>query len=250
MLWVHELDHTVGRIVSERRRDHLLAQTDRIVAVGPAVGTMVRDRWGVPPSDVTVLPSFADAPDPREQPPTGPHEVVAIGSLTARKAPDLFVAVVAYLARHHGPVDAAWVGGPLDGPTAALVRHDLGDSGAGRVTELVGEVDDTLPWLPADGVLVHVAREDPAPLVVLEAALRAVPVVTWDGGGAAELAHLAGRPDLVVPPGDVAALARRIAHLLDDAGDRARAGAALAAAAKARTTGAVAPRLLDAITDG
>ena len=249
VVWVHELDHVADRIVARAERDRLLAATDHLLAEGDRVATMLVARWRVPSGVVSTVPSFADAP-PSDAAPGPGHHVVAVGSLTPRKGPDAFVAAVAELRRRRPDLRAAWVGGPTGSPTAALVEHDIAAADLGGAVELVGEVDDASPWLPAAGVLLHAAREDPDPIAVVEAALRGVPVVTWDTGGAADLLRRAGLDHLVAAPGDVLGLAERVEALLADPSARADAGAALRRAAAARTTEASAPALLAAIIGG
>ena len=96
--------------------------------------------------------------------------------------------------------------------------------------------------------MVHTAREDPSPLAVIEAGLRAIPVVTWDTGGAADLLRAAGLGHLVAPAGDVVGLASRALGLLEDPRARQAAGSALRAAALQQTTDHMAPLVLEAVT--
>ncbi|HWJ63311.1 MAG TPA: glycosyltransferase family 4 protein [Acidimicrobiales bacterium] len=251
VLWLHELDGVADRIVAPADRALLLDATDHIVAVGDRVARQVTDRWGVDPDRVSVVGSFVDAPGSAGTPAAGPSpEVVAVGSLVPRKGAEHVVALAALLRRDRPALRTAWVGGPLDGPYADLVRHDVRSAGLEGSFDLVGLVDDVDPWWPTDGVLVHLAREDPAPLVVLEAGLRSVPVVTWDTGGAADLLRAAGLDHLVAAPGDLVAVAEAVATLLDDPGGRAEAGRALRDATAPRTTDALAPVLLDALVGG
>ena len=88
--------------------------------------------------------------------------------------------------------------------------------------DLPGEVEDPAPWLARATVLVSTAREDPFPLVGLEAGAAGVPVVAFDSGGLTEL--LADGRGTVVGPLDVAAMVDAVVAMLGDP-----TGAALAA---------------------
>jgi glycosyltransferase involved in cell wall biosynthesis len=248
VLWAHELDHVVERVVPDDLRRRLLAVTDHVVAEGDRVAEMVTSRWHVPDERVSVVDSFLDDGPPPVAAEGADLDVVGVGSLTWRKGPDAFAAVVAELRRHRPEVRAAWIGGPLDSEVAGLVQADpaAAPDAPDAPVHLAGEVDDVGPWLPSGGVLVHPAREDPSPVAVLEAARAAVPVVTWDTGGAADLLRSAGLGHLVAPPGDVLGLARRVDALLADRRARDEAGLALQAAAAARTTSVAGPLLLAA----
>jgi glycosyltransferase involved in cell wall biosynthesis len=243
--WVHELDGVADRVVAPGRRAELLRQTDQFVAEGDRVAEMVCERWGVPTDRVAVVDSFIDHAE--HGPATGTRQVIGVGSLVPRKAAESFVDLVAQLHRTDPELRAAWVGGDLHTPYASLVRADIDAAGLTDILELTGSVDDVGPWWPAAGVLVHTAREDPAPLVVVEAAQRGIPVVTWSGGGAGDLLVRAGCEALTVEPGDLLALARTTRELLDDPDRRDAIGRDLRRAAAGRTTEVQGPRLLAAV---
>jgi glycosyltransferase involved in cell wall biosynthesis len=254
VLWLHELDGVADRILPPAERAALLQQTRAVVAVSDRVADMVTERWGVDPHRVAIVPSFVDAPptvpSSRTTDAAGAPEVVAVGSLVPRKGAEHVVGLVAMLRRSRPELRAAWVGGDLTTPYADLIATDVATAGLEGAFALPGEVPDVGPWWPADGVVVHLAREDPAPLVAIEAALRGIPVVTWDTGGAADLVRSAGLTDLVVAPGDLVAAADAVERLLADARARQAAGTALRDAAAVRVTARVAPALLAAFTDG
>ena len=73
--------------------------------------------------------------------------------------------------------------------------------------EVVGEVEDTHPWLEeADVVLVPSDEPEPFGLVAIEAFARGRPVVGSSGGGLADIIEH-GRTGWLFPPGDAPALA-------------------------------------------
>jgi len=243
--WVHELDRLADVLVAPDQRSALIAATDRFLAAGPAVARMLVERWGIAPARVATVPPLVEPPAPGA--PRSERRVLGAGALVPRKGADLFVSVLASLDPPLTAEGAAWVGGPDDGAYATQVRSDLRRAGLDGRVHLVGPVPTLEPWWPADGVLLHPAREDPAPLVVAEAALRAVPVATWTTGGAADLLRDAGCAHLVAPAGDVVGLAERLARLLADADERRAVGRALADAAAPQLVDRAAPRTLAAI---
>ena len=91
-------------------------------------------------------------------------------------------------------------------------------------------------------VLVLASHAEGQPLVVLEAMARGLAVVATSVGGVPELVD-DGRTGLLVPPRDPDALAAALRRVLDDAGLRARLGAAAREAARAHDPDAVAARL-------
>ena len=101
------------------------------------------------------------------------------------------------------------------GPDAAELRSLADRLHVGHQVELIGRVEpDEVPRLLARSTaLVMPSRYEGLPLVALEAAWSARPVVAMAGPGLAE-AVVDGETGLLVPPGDVAGLARCMAELL------------------------------------
>ena len=261
---VHELEFALSRSLPAGQ-EHLLTRPDRFVAVSEAVAHnlvhchgIARERIGVHHGfvDDTPVPA-ATAPATlraRLGIPTGSPVVGAVGDLIWRKGPDLFVALARALDRAGGesapPVHLVWVGGAPGRGMWAETQHDLRAVGLTGRVHLVGEQELVADWHALFDVFVLTSREDPFPLVALEAVQAGRPVVAFDQGGAPELLTPAGDEPagVLVPPLDVSAMAAAIAGLLADPDARAALGAAGATRVSSRyVTSAVAPRLLDEI---
>jgi glycosyltransferase involved in cell wall biosynthesis len=108
----------------------------------------------------------------------------------------------------------------------------------------LGELEDPLPHLAAADVLVMTSREDPRPMVPMEAALVGTPTAGFSVGGLIDMnAHGAA---LVAPYPDVVGLAERIGDLLDDAGLRAAtAGRAAERASSEQGIDVVGPQFVE-----
>ena len=120
------------------------------------------------------------------------------------------------------PVRVLVVGGKrLGGWRRTAARLGLADAVC-----FVGPIDDVLPYYAAADVYVHPTIYDTCSLVVLEAAACGLPVVTTRCNGAAELFHDGDDIHLIAEPGDDAALAAKIATLLDPAARSATGAAA------------------------
>jgi len=113
---------------------------------------------------------------------------------------------------------------PKDGAYAAALEQRAAEPDlAGRV-RFLGFVADPLARVRDWSVAVSASIDPEAgPLTALEAMSVGVPFVATDHGGVTELLGDAG---LLVPPGDVDALADAISRLLDDPELRARCRAA------------------------
>lgn len=137
--------------------------------------------------------------------------VGACGTPDHRKGVDLFGEIAARV----DLADFVWVGGDApagmrDGPV-----------------RFVPATSNPFPLLQSFDVLAVTSREDPFPLVVLEAMALGTPVVAFDVGGLREQVGDAG---VLVPAGDVDAFVGALRTLLAD--DAARGALAVAAVAR------------------
>jgi glycosyltransferase involved in cell wall biosynthesis len=150
----------------------------------------------------------------REDLGVGSHQrlVVGCGEASWRKGADLFTDTVRRL-REHEDLRFAWIGRRPRG-FARRLDHDLARTGLSDAVVWTGELDQPDTHLAAADVLVMTSREDPQPLVPLEAAHLGTPTVAFDVGGLAELG--AAGAALTVPFPDTTALAASIVKLLDD----------------------------------
>lgn len=256
---VHELEFALSRSLPVGQ-EALLRRPDRYVAVSSAVADNLVERHGIERDRVKVHHGFVDdvRPAPVLRPddlrrrlgiPDGVPVVGAVGDLIWRKGPDLFVALAASLDRANGgpPPHFVWVGGAPGRGVWHETAADIAQRGlAGRV-HLVGEQDHPRDWYDLFDVFVLTSREDPFPLVALEAAQAGRPVVAFDQGGAPELLTPPGEAPVgvVVAALDVGALGEAVGGLLGDPAAAAALGAGAAArVAERHVTSVAAPGLL------
>ena len=139
--------------------------------------------------------------------------VAAAGTADRRKGVDLFLELGILLQELcERPICMPWFGHLLE-PDRAWLEHDgrLAASGV----RFVGPIDNLAELMPGVDVFCLTSREDPFPLVMLEAAASGVPVAAFHGsGGADEL--LADGVGLLSPYLDLVEMARGVARLLGD----------------------------------
>lgn len=140
--------------------------------------------------------------------------VGSCGTIDWRKAVDLFLGMAWRLTtRNKGErVTFVWVGG--DGRAIAKATQEAAAMGIGDSVRFVGIQHDPIDWFRLMDVFVLPAREDPFPLVCLEAASVRCPIVAFDNGGMPEL--LVQGCGFVASYPDVNELAEKVARLLDD----------------------------------
>jgi glycosyltransferase involved in cell wall biosynthesis len=202
----------------------VLRWMDAVVCVSAAQARRVR-RALVPARLVHVIPNaidpapFAD-PDPlyREKLQAffgrpRRHLVIAAGRLSPEKGFANLIDAVAQLVRRGGPEADLGVVIFGEGPLRQALGQQIAERGLQAHVVLAGfstEVERYLPWCD---LTVLPSYTEGMPTAVLESLAAGVPVVATAVGGTPEVLE-DGVHGYLVPPGDPAALARRMADLL------------------------------------
>lgn len=229
VVYCHELDHVADRVATPGH-GRLRARADHYVAAGPAVARMLVDRWHLDSASVTTIDEFVDRDRLAAQGTSDARRrtardrlgldadrplVVSVGNAGPRKGTDLFIALMAALTRRRPDVSGIWVG-EMSGTAREEATVDIAEARVGDAIRVVPSVDDPTDWYDAADVVVSTAREDPFPIVALEAAARGRAVAAFRSGGIVDVLDGSGVASLVAEAGDVLGLARRIDDVLDD----------------------------------
>lgn len=261
---VHELEWWLGYKTEPSQLDVTKRVTDRYVACSRAALENLVETHGVQRERVTLCHAFIEldeialsrararrqATRHRLSIPGDAPVVGAIGTMDWRKGPDLFVQLAHHVTRRlpRPEVHFLWAGGDTRGPVRGGLLADARKLGLGQRIRFVGPSDEPAELVAAMDVFALTSREDPFPLVMLEAAAAGLPIVCFDGGG--------GAPEFVLPDAgvtagylDVAAMADAVVHLLENEEERRRMGRVAATRVRDRHTVARAGPILAGVID-
>jgi glycosyltransferase involved in cell wall biosynthesis len=220
LLHVHESGAVATRLLAAVRAPQLDGVT--LVACSSSVQA---DLTAVVRRPVALLPSVPDGSSVRrlaEEPAEPSYNdsdlvVGCCGTVEYRKGPDLWMTIASRVV-HAVPcqrVRFVWLGEVVEPlPTENLTEAEA---------EFIGPAANPYPHLRRFDIATLPSRDDPFPLVVLEAMLLGTPVVAFDVGGVAEQIGDAG---IVVPAGDIDAFAAAVLKLITDEDTRKRLGTA------------------------
>jgi glycosyltransferase involved in cell wall biosynthesis len=253
---VHELEFLFG-METESALSRLLAGTRQFIACSNAVRENLIRNHAVPASQIETIHESIPVADiraerTREQVlrelhiPDDALLIMGTGNASWRKGTDLFIQLARAVCRQRSHAYFAWIGGGwyLD---VAQFEHDVRLAGLTEKIRFTGAVLKPADYLAAADVFVLTSREDPYPLVCLEAAAVAKPIVCFAGAG--------GMPEFVeedcgyvVPYLDIMAMADRVVPLLDSLECRVTMGAAARRKVTQRhDIGRAAPRIMEVI---
>ena len=189
---------------------YLVRRSTAVISLGGKLTTILEGLVSGTTTRVVVLPNAVDALDAKALPVADhrPLRVLFVGRFAFNKGIDVLMAVARRLMQEGRTDDFRFqlVG---DGPLLADYRA----MGLPANVELMGRVDDTgLDTLyRACDVLVLPTRFEGMPTVVLEAMVRARPIIVSDVGATAELVDEAN--GYLLPPGDADELHRALLSL-------------------------------------
>lgn len=158
-----------------------------------------------------------------------PSDAVVIGGvgwIQWRKGSDLFVQLASLTRKSFNRKDIhfLWLGGDSESPNYRQFMFDIVQAGLTDGVHFAGHTKDPYPYYAIMDLLAMVSREDPFPLVNMEAGLLGIPMVCFENSGGSEewAARGCGR---IVPYLDLEAFARELMDMLADPAARAEMGA-------------------------
>lgn len=227
----HELDHTLRTLVGPLGFDLLRRHIDHWIACSAGVRTALINGHGVAARHVDVVyecvpaaalaTHHADRAALRQRLRVGPETFViaCCGTLDWRKGADLVVPLLQALRRRAPSIDLClvWLGADPRRAEHARLVYECTQAGLTAHLRLVNPTSNIADGLTVSDVFALLSREDPFPLVMLEAAACGLPVVGFEGsGGVNEL--VTPQIGRLAPFLDVEVLAAQLLELAADRG--------------------------------
>lgn len=175
----------------------VLSLSDHFLAVSESVKRNLVKHHGVGEESITVVHGACDEPvadrgegSLRRQ--FGIREsdtlICGCGTMDWRKGFDLFLQVAHWVCSREGRLDIkfVWVGGPIRDSDAIEYDYEVENLGLNNCFFRTGQISSTSDVFAQCDIFFLSSREDPFPLVMLEASRQALPVVFFKGSGGAD----------------------------------------------------------------
>jgi len=256
---IHELATTI-RMYGEDNFNSVRRHTTRYIACAESVKTDLTSQWPIEPAAVDVVHEFvqlpaeaagADALRRRTRRQLGiPQDAFVVGGsgvVSWRKAPDLFIGLARAVKKRQpsANIHFVWVGALDAGIELPAIQHDLRGLGLETQVHFVGSQTNPLDYFRAFDVFAMVSREDPFPLVCLEAASLGTSILCFDyAGGMKEFVE--DDCGFVLPYQDLDAMAEAVLMLRQSEALRRHQGQRAAAKVRHRhDINRAAPKIVD-----
>ena len=202
----------------------VLRQADRITATSHFLSKVTTDLQRRVADEIAVIPFGVELPPQVEPAPAGPFKLCFIKAHRRKYGPDVLLRAVALVRSEMADIRLTLAG---EGELTSELRRLAADLDIHRQVDFVGFVpnDEIYSLLERHHIMVmpSVMDSESFGVAVLEASACARPVIASRVGGVPEVLK-DGETGLMVPPGDVAALAEAILKLARDPGVCARMG--------------------------
>ena len=257
VLYVHELETAIQIHTDPNDLAYELEKTSHVFCGSEAVRQNLIRRYHLTTDETSVLNSMIQTKTVLEKlTAVNQHEVRqqlgipvdalivgGCGNAEWRKGIDLFLLVAQHVLKTHPDIHFVWVGVPDTGEEARRLTYDLNRMAMANRVHLIPPSGTYLSYVACFDVFTLTSREDPYPLVILEAGLNHNPVLCFDDSG--------GSPDFVgtdtgclIPYLDLPAMAQAIINLSDTPAERARLGQLYYERAMAHDVAVLVPKLL------
>ena len=189
---------------------------DAVFAVSAKVAAHVTSVDGVPPNRVHVIYNGIDlAPPIPSNPMDSAPVVTTIGNIRHVKGHDILIQAAAQVVAEIPHVQFSIAGEILEPAYFSELESQVAALGLSSNFRFLGNVEDLPSLLAAATIFVLPSRSEGFSNALLEALSMGLPCVATDVGGNAEALD-DGSSGLIVPPEDVAALARALTRVLLD----------------------------------
>lgn len=236
---VHELENAIRERLRPEDIQRLVRHTTHFIACCSAVKNCLIGTLGVAGNTIDVVHEFVPSPpvgsinkiEARKRIPllhelqAGLRIVLGAGTTDWRKGPDLFVQLARHVIRERDMKDVhfVWIGGQTGDVEWTRLQHDVHKSRLAEHVHFIGTVTNAADYFAAADVFALTSREDPFPLVMLEAGIARTPTICFaDAGGAPEF--VGDDSGIVVPYLDLNAMADAVQTLLTDGRRRLQLG--------------------------
>jgi len=213
--WVHELENVIQLFNKEKGSEKSLKYSDHIIAASNAVKENLILNHSIAADKISVLYEMVTGRNEIQHAGNSSDFVVGgCGTLIYRKGFDLFLQVANIIVnkKEIKNIHFVWIGGDKDSFSYKEFKREIELLNLEQYIAITGETTSPFEYYNRMDLFLMTSREDPFPLVNLEAAQHGLPIICFDKSG--------GSPEFVTEDVgfvmnylDVEAMAGRIIEL-------------------------------------
>ncbi|MBD3750371.1 MAG: glycosyltransferase [Sphingobacteriales bacterium] len=186
---IHELDIALKQFCGEENFKKSVLFIDYFIAASETVKAFLIEKYSINPEKITVHYEYIPLIRPLENPSLLIDKfklnIFGSGTLDWRKGIDLFIQT-AFLLKKLNPklnYHFYWIGGKKNSLEYEKVIHDIKLAGLSSIITIIENCKNPLEYMQYADVFLLTSREDPFPLVCLEAASLGKPIICFKKAG-------------------------------------------------------------------
>lgn len=221
---VHEMEYALSSIMPKEVFISSCRNIHRFLVPSPAAAENLFVNYSVDANIVDVVPEPFSLAQPilsekniREELKTGDDTFIVMGAglISWRKATDIFIMIAKEVTKlSNQKIKFIWLG-ELYPPYYRCLIHDVEKLELSGIVEFVGPAKNISDYYRVADVFLLTSREDPYPLVCLEAASQGVPIICFDKSGGMQ-EFVKDDAGFVIPYLDIKAAAEKIVEMINN----------------------------------
>jgi glycosyltransferase involved in cell wall biosynthesis len=181
VLHIHELEIAINQFSNVKLLIESGKFIDHYIVVSNAVRNLLVQKFKMDENCISLIYGGVDPKPKIESKDLTVFTICGCGTLDWRKGIDIFIQLAALFKDEDG-INFLWIGGNPDSLDYKKVMYDIDRLKLKNIT-ITGEVNNPLDYMASANVFVLTSREDPFPLVCLEAASIGKPIICFDQSG-------------------------------------------------------------------
>lgn len=186
---VHELELAIIQFCGDENFKNSIPYIDHFLAASEAVKTLLINKFNINAEKITLhyeyIPLISQISENRLLANNKELIICGSGTLDWRKGIDLFIQTAYQLNQTNPTLDFHfyWIGGQKDTLEYEKVMHDIKFSALINKVSIIENCKNPLDYMKDADVFLLTSREDPFPLVCLEAASLGKPIICFKNSG-------------------------------------------------------------------
>jgi glycosyltransferase involved in cell wall biosynthesis len=209
LVHIHELNTIIKTVAPDF--SNYRKYVDKYIAVSYQVKNNLIDNCNVHENLIDVIYEYGIVNEDAVSKDNKTFTIGASGNAHWRKGDDIFIQVANYINKNYpqAKINFVWVGNNLN--NKYIIEDDIEKLGLKQVVSFVGEQTNPINFYKDFDVFLLTSREDPFPLVCIEAANLKKPIICFEkASGTAEVIKKGG--GFVVPYLDIEAMGEKIMY--------------------------------------
>ncbi|WP_299821843.1 glycosyltransferase [uncultured Pontibacter sp.] len=224
LTYVHELENAIRRFTTQEALNYTLKFTNHFLAPSKAVADNLINKYGITGDNVSLLHYYIPKVEISKEEQNKLLNDLSLkdsiiiggaGTCDWRKGSDIFLQVAVQILKigMNLPIKFLWIGADKNSEDFKRLIYDAYQAGVAKDIVIIDSVSNAVDYISIMDVFLLTSREDPYPLVVLEAAMQSKPIICFENsGGAVEFVIKSG--GIVIPYLDILKLVEALSELI------------------------------------